>query len=96
MVSQASECQNRVLSFRKGLGVGEVRYVQKASRRRWHFSREEHGEGETHRWGCRWVTLDPGPPGSPTPSLHARTLIRLGWIDKGGRAWFYWFSLAET
>ena len=56
---------------------------RKASRRRWHFSREEHGEGETHRWGCRWVTLDPGPPGlPPTPTCPLWMLIRLGWIDK--------------
>lgn len=70
---------------------------RKASRRRWYFSRQEHGEGETHGWGRRWVTLDLGPPGlSPTPACTLWTLIRLGWIDKEaglGFTAFLWLRL---
>ena len=70
---------------------------RKASRRRWYFSREEHGEGETHGWGRRWITLDPGPPGlPPTPACMLWTLIRLGWIDKEselGLTGFLWLRL---
>lgn len=59
---------------------------RKASRRRWHFSREERGEGETHRWGCRWVTLDPGPPGlpPPQPASSGRSLDLAGLIRRQG------------